>query len=117
MLQGRAASACPWSGRPQIPGRFFPEDVVGTYARLMADPDAAVRHRAAAAWSHWEDVVLSLEPGAPPVRDEPLDDAALAFVRLTTHYYAELLVDDRSGHRASDVKRAWKRAASDRFAG
>ncbi|MFI5585654.1 prolyl aminopeptidase [Amycolatopsis sp. NPDC051758] len=156
-------------------GRFFPEewakfspgaeDVVGAYARLMADPDAAVRHRAAAAWSRWEDVVLSLEPGAPPVRDEPLDDAALAFVRLTTHYYAhagwlaegavirdagrlagipgvlihgrldlscpvttawelaeawpgaELLVDDHSGHRASDVKRAWKLAALDRFAG
>lgn len=155
-------------------GRFFPEewarftlgeeDDVAGYARLMADPDPAVRHRAAAAWCRWEDVVLSLEPGAPPVRDEPVDDAALAFVRLTTHYYAnagwleegavirdagrlagipgvlihgrldlscpvttawelaqawpgaELLVDDHSGHRASDVKRAWKLAALDRFA-
>ncbi|WP_342750235.1 hypothetical protein [Amycolatopsis australiensis] len=90
--------------------------------------------------------------------------AALAFVRLTTHYYAhaawleegavirdagrlagipgvliygrldlscpvstavelaeawpgaELLVDDHSGHRASDLKRGWKLAALDRFA-
>jgi proline iminopeptidase len=30
---------------------------------------------------------------------------------------AELLVDDRFGHRASDVKRAGKLAALDRFAG
>ncbi|WP_281506312.1 hypothetical protein [Amycolatopsis sp. FBCC-B4732] len=30
---------------------------------------------------------------------------------------AELLVDDRSGYRASDGKRAWKQAALDRFAG
>ncbi|MFJ7214853.1 prolyl aminopeptidase [Amycolatopsis sp. NPDC098790] len=155
--------------------RFFPEEWarfslgtendVAAYARLLADPDPAVRDRAAAAWSRWEDVVLSLEPGAPPVRDEPVDDATLAFVRLTTHYYAnagwleegavirdagrlagipgvlihgrldlscpvttavelaeawpgaELLVDDHSGHRASDVKRAWTLAALDRFAG
>ena len=108
--------------------------------------------------------MLSLEPGAPPVRDTPVDNAVLAFVRLTTHYYAhagwleenavirdagrlagipgvlihgrldlscpvttayelaaawpeaQLLVDDHSGHRASDVKRAWKREALARFA-
>jgi len=155
--------------------RFFPEEWakfslgaendVAAYARLLNDPDQAVRRRAAAAWCRWEDVVLSLEPGAPPVRDEPVDEAALAFARLTTHYYAhagwlpegavirdagrlagipgvlihgrldlscpvttawelaeawpgaELLVDDHSGHRASAVKRAWKLAALDRFAG
>jgi proline iminopeptidase len=155
--------------------RFFPEewarfslgadDDVAAYARLMADPDPAVRDRAAAAWWRWENVVLSLEPGAPPVRDEPVDAATLAFVRLTTHYYAnagwleegavirdagrlagipgvlihgrldlscpvttacelaeawpgaQLLVDDHAGHRASDVKREWKLAALDRFAG
>ncbi|MGV9359127.1 alpha/beta fold hydrolase [Amycolatopsis sp. NPDC003731] len=84
------------------------DDVVAAYARLLADPD----------------------------RSGPPDDALLAFVRLTTHYYAhagcpvttawelaaawpgaELLVDDRSGHGASDVKRTWKLAALDRFAG
>jgi proline iminopeptidase len=78
--------------------RFFPEewarfslgadDDVAAYARLMDDPDPAVRDRAAAAWWRWENVVLSLEPGAPPVRDEPVDAATLAFVRLTTQYYA-----------------------------
>ncbi|MGW5723774.1 prolyl aminopeptidase [Amycolatopsis sp. NPDC003865] len=154
--------------------RFFPEewarftlgadDDVAAYARLLADPDPAVHRRAAAAWCRWEEVVLSLEPGAPPVSDAPVNEAALAFARLTTHYYAnagwleegavirdagrlagipgvlihgrldlscpvttavelaaawpgaELLVDDHSGHRASDVKRAWKLEALARFA-
>ncbi|WP_410633053.1 prolyl aminopeptidase [Amycolatopsis sp. cmx-4-83] len=155
-------------------GRFFPEawqrfrdgagddDVVRGYTRLMADPGE--RERAARAWIAWEETVLSLEPGAE-VHSGPLDAAAIAFARLTAHYYAhaswleegavirdagklagipgvlihgrldlscpvttawelarvwpgaELLVDDRSGHRASDVKRAWKQAALDRFAG
>ena len=156
-------------------GRFFPEawqrfrdfagddDVVAAYARLMADPDR--RDGAALAWNAWEETVLSLEPGASKeVHSGPPDDALLAFVRLTTHYYAhagwlsdgavirdagrlagipgvlihgrldlscpvttawelaeawpgaELLVDDRSGHGAGDVQRAWKLAALDRFA-
>ncbi|MEV6877405.1 prolyl aminopeptidase [Amycolatopsis sp. NPDC051128] len=156
-------------------GRFFPEawqrfrdgagddDVVPAYSRLMADP--ARRDRAALAWSEWEDTVLSLEPGATPVvHSGPPDAALLAFVRLTTHYYAnagwleegavirdagrlagipgvlihgrldlscpvttawelarawpgaELRIDDHSGHRASDTKRAWKLDALDRFA-
>ena len=80
-------------------GRFFPEawqrfrdgagedDVVGAYARLMADPDR--REDAAVAWMNWEETVLSLEPGATAeVHSGPPDDALLAFVRLTTHYYA-----------------------------
>ncbi|GAB3143905.1 prolyl aminopeptidase [Amycolatopsis stemonae] len=156
-------------------GRFFPEewarftlgaeDDVAAYAQLMSSPDPSVRDRAAAAWWRWENVVLSLEPGAAPVTEEPVDDATRAFVTLTTHYYAnagwleegavirdagrlagipgvlihgrldlscpvttavelaeawpgaELFVDDHSGHRGSDVKRDWKLAALDRFAG
>jgi proline iminopeptidase len=40
-------------------------------------------------WRRWEDVVLSLEPNAPPVEDEdPPGKDTLAFVRLTAHYYA-----------------------------
>lgn len=77
--------------------------------------------------------MLSLEPGASKeIHSGPPDDGLLAFVRLTrldlscpvtTAWElaeawpgAELLVDDRAGHRASDVKRAWKLAALDRFA-
>jgi proline iminopeptidase len=86
--------------------RFFPEewerfrhgdgddDLPGAYARLMEDPDPEVRNQAAVGWRRWEDVVLSLEPNAPPVEDEdppgedPPGEDTLAFVRLTAHYYA-----------------------------
>jgi proline iminopeptidase len=85
--------------------RFFPEewerfragvpeddrdgDLVGAYARLMEDPDADVRARAANDWATWEDAVLSLEPSGKPnlYRDRP-DDALLAFVRICSHYFA-----------------------------
>jgi proline iminopeptidase len=162
-------------------GRFFPEewerfrdgsgaagpdgDVVAGYARLMEDPDAAVRNQAAVSWYRWEDVVLSLEPNAPPVTDsEPGDDYVLAFVRICAHYYshagflednavirdagrlagipgalihgrldlscpattawelarawpgAELLIDDHSGHRGSDLKRTWMLETLAKFA-
>jgi proline iminopeptidase len=64
-------------------------DVVAAYARLMEDPDPQVRNRAAVNWRRWEDVVLSLEPNAPPVADEdPAGEDTLAFVRLTAHYYS-----------------------------
>ena len=85
-------------------GRFFPadwdrfrrgvpeaeqDDLVAAYARLVASPDADVRGRATQDWIAWEDAVISLEssgsPGAysarPPV-------AALAFVRICTHYFS-----------------------------
>jgi len=163
-------------------GRFFPEewerfsavatgadgfngDVVAAYARLMEDPDAAVRNQAAVSWYRWEDVVLSLEPNAPPVTDsEPGDDYVLAFVRICAHYYshagflednavirdagrlaripgalihgrldlscpattawelarawpgAELLIDDHSGHRGSNLKRTWMLETLAKFA-
>jgi proline iminopeptidase len=86
-------------------GRFFPEewerfrdggapagrddDVVGAYARLMDDPDPDVRARAASNWRRWEDVVLSLEPGAPRVVDhDPPGRDVLAFARLCAHYFS-----------------------------
>ncbi|MCC5031817.1 prolyl aminopeptidase [Streptomyces sp. WAC 00631] len=85
-------------------GRFFPAewerfraaagverdgDVVGAYARLMSDPDPAVREKAAVDWCAWEDAVLSLEPqGAPgPYGGRPSRDQ-MAMVRICTHYFA-----------------------------
>ena len=86
-------------------GRFFPEewerfshvavrfgrangDTVDAYARLMEDPDPRVRNQAAVNWRRWEDVVLSLEPNAPPVADDPPGDDTLAFVRICARYYS-----------------------------
>lgn len=90
-------------------GRFFPGqwerflagapgtprggDVVAAYARLVNDPDAAVREKATADWCAWEDTVLSGElPGAAegaahPYGDRPVP-AKLAFVRICSHYFA-----------------------------
>ena len=83
-------------------GAFFPEawqrfragaadagDVVAGYARLMESADARVRNRAAVNWMTWEDVVLSLEPGAGPVvRGEEPDRYEMAFARLCAHYFS-----------------------------
>ncbi|WP_110945451.1 prolyl aminopeptidase [Streptomyces avicenniae] len=86
-------------------GRFFPEewerflagapgtprdgDVVGAYARLMEDQDAAVRAKAVADWCAWEDAVLSGETkgGPRPFGDRP-PAARVALVRICTHYFA-----------------------------
>src|SRR5688572_29696675 len=86
-------------------GRFFPEewqrfragvpegdrdgDLVAAYARLMEDPDPAVRADAAMAWAAWEDAVLSLEPsGRPDVYSGRASDDLLAFVRICSRYFA-----------------------------
>jgi len=140
-------------------------DLVTAYARLMEDPDPQIRNRAATSWQRWEDAVLSLEPGAPPLTDaDPPGPHVLAFTRLCAHYLshgsfieegavirdirrldgipgvlihgrldlscpaitaweltrawpgAELLIDDRSGHRGSDLKRAWMLETLGKFA-
>ncbi|GII82393.1 proline iminopeptidase [Sphaerisporangium siamense] len=85
-------------------GRFFPEqwerfragsglpgdgDLLAAYARLMEDPDPAVRARAAADWCAWEDAVVSLEPGAPPAPYGSIPSAdRQALARLAAHYFS-----------------------------
>lgn len=86
-------------------GRFFPEawdafrggvpsserdgDLVAAYARLMESPDPAVRHKAANDWMTWEDAVISAEPqGRRNAYSDRPADAVLAFVRITTRYFA-----------------------------
>lgn len=84
--------------------RFFPEawerfadgapaedraDLVAAYARLMNDPDLAVRVRAARDWCAWEDAVLSTEDyGRPTPYSDRVGDDRLAFVRICSHYFA-----------------------------
>ncbi|MEH0844919.1 prolyl aminopeptidase [Micromonospora sp. CPCC 205711] len=86
-------------------GRFYPEqwdrflagapgtprdgDVVGAYARLVNDPDPAVRDRAVTDWCAWEDAVVSNETkGATnPYGDRP-STARTAMVRICSHYFA-----------------------------
>ena len=61
--------------------------LVEAYARLLADPDEAVRERAARDWCAWEDTHVSLFPEG---RHNPrYDDPAfrMTFARLVTHYW------------------------------
>jgi proline iminopeptidase len=90
--------------------RFFPEeherfvgevspatDVLPAYTRLLADPDHAVRERAALVWARWEETVLSLEPNARPTSfGTQAGDDLIAFVRICSHYFANnaWLADD-----------------------
>jgi proline iminopeptidase len=64
-----------------------PYGIPAAYARLLADPDPAVRDRAAVAWCAWEDTHVSLAPGWQPF--ERFQDPAfrMPFARLVTHYW------------------------------
>jgi len=63
-------------------------DLPAAYARLLRDPDRAVRRRAAAAWCAWEDVHVSLMPGFEPSSRYTDPVFAERFARLVTHYWA-----------------------------
>jgi proline iminopeptidase len=86
-------------------GRFHPEawdrfrdgvpederdgDLLAAYARLMEDPDRAVREKAAATWLAWEDAVISQEPnGSPGMYSDREVDAQIAFVRICAHFFS-----------------------------
>ncbi|MEV0345122.1 prolyl aminopeptidase [Nonomuraea sp. NPDC050680] len=86
-------------------GRYFPEqrqrfregvpesdrdgDVLAAYARLMSDPDPAVRAKAAHDWVTWEDTVISMEVnGKPNAYSDRPPLALLAFVRICAHYFS-----------------------------
>ena len=85
-------------------GRIFPEQwarfrdgvppaerdgrLVEAYARLLNDPDPAVRERAARDWCDWEDAHVSLAPDHQPSERYQDPEFRMTFVRLTTHYWS-----------------------------
>ena len=72
--------------RAAVPTAERDGDLVDAYHRLLNDPDAAVRQRAAEAWCLWE----SATPEWPPTQGlaERFRDPAyaMAFARIVTHY-------------------------------
>jgi proline iminopeptidase len=61
-------------------------DIVEAYHRLLNDPDAATRERAALEWCTWESATPSWPPTAglaPRFNDRPY---RMAFARIVTHY-------------------------------
>jgi proline iminopeptidase len=61
--------------------------IVDAYARLLADPDPAVREKAARDWCDWEEshVNLDSEPRPNPRYTDPR--FRMCFARLVTHYW------------------------------
>jgi proline iminopeptidase len=84
-------------------GRVFPQEwarfrdgvpaadrdgcLADAYARLLADPDPAVREQAARDWCAWEDTHVGTVPGHRP--DPRYADPVfrMVFARLVTHYW------------------------------
>jgi proline iminopeptidase len=71
-------------------------DILGAYARLVEDPNPAVREKATSDWCAWEDTLLSHETkGRPgPFSDHPSQER-LALVRICAHYFSHgLFLED-----------------------
>ena len=77
-----------WEEYADASGRRPGQRVVDAYAERMADPDGAVRERAAAAWCRWEDVHVSLDPRHVP--NPRYNDPAfrLVLTTLVTHVWS-----------------------------
>ena len=106
-------------------GRFYPEswdrfrdgvpaverhgDLLAAYARLMENPDRAIREKAAAGWLAWEDAVISNEPnGVPGMYSDRDVDARIAFVRICAHFFSNgaWLAEDqllRNAHKLAGI--------------
>ena len=94
--------------RAGVPPWDHDADLLEAYARLLDDPDPAVRARAAADWCAWE--TASLESPPPPGLSPRFTDPryALGFARLVTHYFrhAAWLAEDqllRGIHAVADL--------------
>ncbi|MEU4641813.1 prolyl aminopeptidase [Micromonospora sp. NPDC023814] len=73
--------------RDGVPPADRDGDLADAYARLLADPDPAVRDRAARDWCAWEDTHVATAPGHRP--DPRYADPVFrtVFARLVTHYW------------------------------
>lgn len=59
--------------------------LAAAYSRLLADPDPAVRAKAARDWCDWEEAMLPTSGPNPRYADP---EFRLAFARLVTHYWS-----------------------------
>ena len=62
-------------------------DLAAAYARLLANPDRALREESARRWCVWEDTHMSLAPEATPRLSARELAWQLVFARLVTHYW------------------------------
>ncbi|MGI5268352.1 hypothetical protein ACQEUU_04320 [Nonomuraea sp. CA-218870] len=73
--------------RDAVPADLRGERLVDAYARLLADPDPAVREKAARDWCDWEDshVRVHADHRPDPRYADPV--FRMRFARLVTHYW------------------------------
>jgi proline iminopeptidase len=74
--------------RHAVPAADRDGDLSAAYARLLHDPDPAVRAKAAQDWCDWEDAHVSLAPDAEPDLAVAASAFQLAFARIVTHYWS-----------------------------
>jgi proline iminopeptidase len=74
--------------RSGVPAEERDGDLSAAYARLLADPDPAVRERAALNWCEWEDVHMSLASGNQHHLGRRDPAFRMTFARLVTHYWS-----------------------------
>ncbi|MEU9731583.1 prolyl aminopeptidase [Streptomyces sp. NPDC048002] len=88
--------------RDAVPRRERGGSLVDAYAKMLADPDPAVRERAALEWCRWEDVHVSTHQGYTPSPRYKDPHFRLRFARLVTHYWrhAGFLEDGALLHHA-----------------
>jgi proline iminopeptidase len=89
--------------RDAVPEAERDGSLVDAYARLLADPDPAVREKAAADWCEWEDTHVAI--GSPRTRTPRYEDPAfrMCFARLVTHYWRHAAwLDDGELVRGAD---------------
>ncbi|MEU8735155.1 prolyl aminopeptidase [Streptomyces tendae] len=78
---------------PEAHERFLAElppderdgNLAAAYNRLLESPDAAVRERAARAWTDWETAMIPAPPGSVPRFQDP--EFRRGFARTVTHYW------------------------------
>jgi proline iminopeptidase len=70
-----------------LPDGSATQDIPAAYAALLADPDPAVRERAARSWCDWEDTHVRLMPGWEPSERYRDPHFRMQFARLVTHYW------------------------------
>ena len=62
-------------------------DLLGAYHRQLTDADAAVRERAAIAWSRWEGGCCTLRPDPEFMSHFSEPEVAVALARIEAHYF------------------------------
>ncbi|WP_405611981.1 prolyl aminopeptidase [Streptomyces sp. NBC_00076] len=69
----------------ELPAGERDGNLAAAYNRLIESPDAAVRERAARAWTDWETAIVPAPPRSVPRYEDPV--FRMAFARTVTHYF------------------------------